>query len=307
MNRRLRSRLLLALPFVLFAIFFAGYTVVWNRAAQAVEEEIAAFAAREAAAGRSFTYSSVNTAGYPFFLRGSVNDVTWRQAALGGFKAEEVIIAAVPYNPTRIVFAPRGEQTLTMGTSQYEVTSDDLRFNLEDGFVAAEAHGLRLEGDSRTLTIKDLIANQANSESETTIAVAVNQVTLGGRAETRIPYFNLSASRTRRGLDIEFLTIGIGRSDDPSPTQLSADGDFELGPEGTPSGALTLRFKNERPLLGILSDSGALDRDTVMVANSILGLMTDSGTKEITLPLSIDDGVVSLGVVSLGRVPDVTL
>lgn len=291
------------LPPVLFVLFFALYTVMWQRGAEAMRDEIAAFAAREAAAGRSFTYRSVEVGGYPLNLRGTVGDVRWESPAIGAFTADEVLVATLPYDVSRIIFMPRGQQAVTAGGESYDLEADDLRFNLERGFVAVEGHGIALRGTARTITVADLIANQQRLAEGVTVAVSVKGLNLGGEAAIEVPFFDLAGSRQTGTLTISALQTGIARTGETAPTQIAAKGEMRFGPQEDLSGEIELRFRNEAPLLDILGEAGALDPKVTDTAIDLLGLMTDQGTKEVTLPLTIDEGRVRLGVIPLGRLP----
>jgi len=303
MTDLLRSRLGIILPLGIFAIFFAFYSFVWIKGADVMRSEIAAFAAKEEAQGRSFTYDDIKTGGYPFSLRGKVEGVDWDHPDWGQFTAEEVLIVAVPYEPTRIVFAPRGERTVTIGEETYDLQSDDLRFNLQPKFSAMEAHGLTLIGEDRTITVGDVIANQQDLGTADTMAVSVKQLAFGGEDPITIPFFDLAASEEAGVFNLAGMTTAIGRASDVAPTQLAGDGELRINSEGLATGALELKFKNEGPLLDILVESQGIGEGTASTAKSLLGLMTNNGTKEMTLPLLISDNEVKLGIIPLGTIP----
>ena len=306
MNPIIRERLGIIVPLALFVLFFVIYSVAWFRGATVVREEIAAFAAREAAAGRSFTYDRVRTAGYPLMLRGEVENVAWTAPGVGAFRAGTVVLAAVPYDADRIVLSPRGPQRLEIRGSAYDLDADDLRFNLERDFVAVEGHGIDLVGAERTIAVKDLIANQEKVADGLAIAVSVKGLALGDDVGTTLPYLDLAASRQDGGLTIAGLALGVGRADDPSPTQLAGSGDINVDSEGRVNGTFDLRFRNEGPLLELLGEANAIDEGVVGTARMMLGLMTESGTKEVLLPLNIREGDVKLGIIPLGTIPPLT-
>ena len=299
-------RLLIILPFALFLLFAILYTMVWNRGASKMRDEIAAFAAREAEAGRTFSYSGIDVAGYPFTLRGTVSDLSWA-SDLYRFDSEAVTIATLPYDPRRIIFAPSGERTLTIGEHAYDVQSDDLRFSLERGYVAMEGHGLTLTGDERVMTIDDVIANSQSLGGGSAIAAQIKGWSFGGQTGARMPYFNLAASRESGVLTIAGMSAGIGREEDASPTQLAGEGRLTADEQGVLDGQIDLKLKNERPLLMIMGSAAAFDDATMSTAAGVLGILTSQGTKEIELPLTIDQGELKLGPVSLGELPPVAL
>ncbi|GGY45103.1 DUF2125 domain-containing protein [Parvularcula lutaonensis] len=292
--------------FAIFAVLAVLYTIMWNTGARKMKEEIAAFAAREAEAGRSFTYDRIDVAGYPFTLRGKVRNLIWA-SDLYRFDAEDVTIATLPYDPSRIIFAPRGKRTLRIGDEAYDLQSDDLRFSLEPNFVVMEGHGLILTGKDRAMAIGDVIANSRRLGGGSAIAVQIKNWSFGGEADARMTYFNLAASRENGVLTIAGMSAGIGEGEDTSPTQIQGQGTLSANEEGVLDGRLDLKLKNERPLLTLLGRTAAFDPSTMDTAASLLGAVTNQGTREIELPLVIDGGDLKLGPVSLGELPPVSL
>jgi hypothetical protein len=270
-------------------------------------EEIALFAEREEVAGRAFSYSEIDVAGYPFTLRGTLTDVRWQTDLFGEFEAEEVVIVTLPSDPSRIIFAPQGEKTLTLGETPYDLDAEDLRFSLEEDFAAMEGHVLSLRSGDSEITLGDIIVNRQRLNAEEAIAVSVRHLRLNGEDDVHVPFFDMAASRGPRSLTIAAADLAIQEPDDPSPTQLTAKGDLRSGQDNRLSGQVDVKFKNEGPLLAILGNAGAFDEDTLLTASSIIGMMTESGTKEVTLPLSLDDGRLRLGPVPLGAVPPISL
>lgn len=306
MTQLQRSRLKLIIPLALFVAFFIGYSIVWVQGAGAVERELAAFAEREALAGRTLTFGAVRTAGYPLTLRGTVETVVWEAPGYGAFEAETVVIAAVPYNPTRVVLAPRGRQHLTLGERRYALSSDDLRFNLERTFAAAEGHGIALEREGQVIQVGDFIANQEAVGDGQTIALSIKKLILGDQAGTEFPYIDIAASRIPNGLNIAGLAIGVGRADDPSPTQMAGQGELVITDDGLVNGEVELRLKNERPALELLGEANAIPPEAVDFAAGMIGLMTEKSTKEVTLPLTVRESEVRLGIIPLGTIPPLT-
>jgi hypothetical protein len=302
-EKRRPPRLTLILPFVLFGIAFIAYSFAWRSGANAVRTELAGFAEREAAAGRSLTYDGVTTSGYPLTLRGTVENVRWHDPARGTFEADSVILAAVPYDPDRIVLSPRGQQTLTLGGETYDVTSEDLRFNLERGFLAVQGSGIVLDGEEQDATIGSLIANNEAVAGASSIAVALRALTIGDEDPVTVPFFDLAGSQDGETLNVAALRLGIGEESDPSPTQLTGEGSLSYDTEGLANGSFELRFKNEGPLIDVLARTGGLDEDAATLAKSLLGLMTEQGTKEIALPAEVRGGRISVGGVPLGDLP----
>lgn len=305
MNKIWRSRLGIIIPLALFVVFFGVYSIIWRGAAQTVQEEIALFAMREAEAGRTFTYTDITVEGYPLMLRGTVKNAVWDASGLGAFAAEELVLAAVPTQPDRVVLSPRGRKTLTIGETTYDLEADDLRFNLQRSFLAAEGHNITLTNETADITIRDVIANREAVSGGQSVSISIKDVLIDGNLPTAIPYFDLYGSRTERGLTIAGVLLGIGKADASDPTQFAGKGDLSVGEDGLVDGSFDLAILNEGPAIELLGAMGALDEGVVDTVKMGIGMMTSSGTEEVTLPLRIEDSEVTLGFIPLGTLPNI--
>lgn len=303
MNERRASRLGIYIPFALFAVFAIAYTVVWNRGASALEVELTRFAEREAQAGRTLSYGEVSTAGFPFTLRGTIEDVRWTSPGLGAFEADTVTVVSLPYNPTKIRLIPTGEQVLTIGEDAYDLEADDLRFALERSFGAVEGHGITLTGEERTITAKDLIANRQQLAGDAAIALMLRELIVEDENRTILPFLDIAAARQNNAITLSAFQLTLTTEDAVTPTQIAGDGQLTADDAGVLSGELALRLKSEGALIDILGRVGAIDQETTDTVKAAVGLMTAAGTKEVSLPLTVEDGVVTLGFIPLGTLP----
>lgn len=298
----MKNRLGLIIPFALLAVFAFGYTVLWNKGADAMKAELVAFADREGTQGRSFTYEAIDVEGFPFNLRGRIINADW-QGERTRFQAAELMIATLPYDVSRILFVPRGEQVVTAFGTDYDLEAEDLVFSLEGDFMAAQGTDISLTSDARTVTVGELIANQQRLGLGRAIALSAKAMAFGGEEGVEIPFFDMAASREGNVFTVAAADLAIRGAGDPSPTQLVAKGALKTDDADLLNGELEIKFKNEPPLLGVLAETGAISGREASMARQILGLLTDKGTKEQTLPLLVDKGEVRLGPVSIGEIP----
>ncbi|MEE4212349.1 MAG: DUF2125 domain-containing protein, partial [Parvularcula sp.] len=261
MAERRASRRLILVPIIGFVVIFAVYAFMWRSGAEAVRNELARFAAQEAEQGRSLTYDDVRTEGFPLNLRGTVENVVWQDPERGTFRAENVLIAAVPYNPERIILAPRGEQSITFGETVYDLQSDDLRFNLERDFLAVEGANITLTSDNSKIAVASLIAYNQFLEGARTIALTFRNALYSADTEVVMPFFDLAGSDDGETLNVAAFRLGVGPAGASAPTTLSGEGQLRYDPQGQAQGEFELKFRNEGPALDVLADLGGMERD----------------------------------------------
>ncbi|MCQ8185853.1 DUF2125 domain-containing protein [Parvularcula maris] len=298
-----KGRLGLILPFVGFGVLFALYTVLWHRSADVMEAEIAAFAEREAAAGRSFSYSGVEIEGYPLSLRGMLSDVAW-DGGLHAFAAQEVAIVTLPYDPSRILFQPRGEKALTFFGQEYDLKADDLRFSLEREFSAAEAHGVVLSDENGEVVFRDLVMNRQKLAGGESIAFSLQGLQFPEEQVT-IHTIDIAGSRVQGGLAVKGLGIRIASEGVQMPTEIVGEGEAFAGEDGLLDGAFTLTFQREDAAIDAMEKFGVLSGLTSQLASQVLGLYSSKGEEPVELPMTITDGRVKLGSIPVTTLPPV--
>jgi hypothetical protein len=296
-----KGRLGLILPFVGFGVLFALYTLLWNRSAAVMQAEIAAFAEREAAAGRSFTYSDVTVEGYPLALRGMLSDVVW-DGGVHRFASEEVLIVTLPYDPSRILFQPRGEKALTFFGQEYDLKADDLRFSLEREFAAAEAHGVALADENGEVAFRDLVMNRQRLSGGESVAFSLQGLQFA-KQDVTLHTVDIAGSRVQGGLMVKGLGVRIASDGVKMPTEIVGEGEAFAGEDGLLSGDFSLTFRREAALIEALEAFGVLSGGTSQLASQVLGLYSAKGTEPVELPMTITDGRVKLGTIPLGTLP----
>ncbi|MEO1657352.1 MAG: DUF2125 domain-containing protein [Pseudomonadota bacterium] len=299
----LRSRLGLVIPFALFAVFTIVYGIIWNQGASAVRRGIERAVVAEAAAGRELTIGETKVMGFPFSLRGRLSDVVYERPGLGAFEAEEVMLVTLPLNPSRVIFTPRGAQTLTLGKERYALEAEDLRVSVEEGFVALETHSVTLTGEDSTMRITTLIGNAQDLENGTTLALGVRGFLRDGEAPMDVAILDLAASVSDSTLTIAELGFYVGENDGQPASQVTGNGELAFDETGRANGKLDVTVLNQDPLIGVLASTGAIGNEAAVGAQLVLGLMTDNGKEPVDLPFTVKDGKMKLGPVGVGRLP----
>jgi len=299
----LRSRLGLVIPFALFGLFMVVYSIMWFQAASAVRTGIDRAVTSEAAAGRTLTIGEVKVVGYPLSLRGRLLDVTYESPGIGAFEADEVLLATLPLSPKRVIFAPRGEQAVTLGGERYALASEDLRLSVEQGFIALETHGVTMTGETSTMVITTLIGNIQELGRGSAIALGVRGVLREGETPMDIAVLDLAGSIENDTLTIAELGFFIGQNDGEAASQVTGEGTVSFDDQGRASGTLDVTVQNQDPLIGVLDNLDVLGTGEATGARLVLGLMTDGGKDPVDLPFTVKNGKMKLGPVGIGRLP----
>lgn len=147
------SRWFLILPFVLAGIILAVWYGVWRGGGTIMRAEVARIAEDHRALGATVSHAPLTLEGFPFFLRGRLDDVRYDNGAPGAdnvlFEADTVFIDALPYAIDRLIFSVAGRQRISAGAMAFTIDSTDARANV----ASDPARGWVLRADAGALAV----------------------------------------------------------------------------------------------------------------------------------------------------------
>lgn len=303
----------LIIPFILIAILFAGYSAVWVYGRGVMEDQIDKFIAEEAALGRTITYDSYHVEGYPLSLRAQIDDFTWSSPDFWEWSGERLYIITLPYDPSRLIFAPRGPQQLTYQGKTYDVEADELRVGMEAHKYAVETHHFTVTDGQNSVDIRSLKANWISAEDGSWILGSQTLDLYYRDDEDRLlhfPFLNTAISQSTdvaAPLTLDGIEMSMTNDVINPPTVIKIRGVLGLDELMRPEGKLNFSIRNELALLALAEDFNigtAKDRDT---ARTFLGALTANGKTEGTLPvpLILKEGSAYLGPAKVGDVPPI--
>lgn len=311
----------LILVVVLAASAWASW---WFWSAQTVKGDIEAwFDAREAD-GWVASYSDLAVRGFPNRLDVTISDIALANPNTNAlWEADFIQIFALTYKRDhKIVIFPE-VQTVTAAGKTYEITSDGLRASLvftDEGIIDrlnAEAdvlnwHGVAIANAKAALLRQDEKLYQFGFVADS-IARAEGKLT--PLAEGRVDNTQINtvitfdkdwtASALQDGrpqpehIDVSLMSYKLAALD------LDLAGDLTIAPTGRASGKLTLRAVNWQSAL----EQARLDQHLPgsITEKLVQGLSIVAGLKGRTdtldLPLTLQNGQMSLGLIPLGPAP----
>lgn len=328
------------------AIAAGGYTTYWfvirAHAADAVEEWIAA----QRLAGTEITYRHFEIGGFPYRLEAEVEGLSVARgggAMPWAWRSERVRLIAQPWDLTHLVAVTEAPSELTYRFAgvEHRVTVDlsegrasaRIRGDGEIGRGGIDLRDLRLADgvDGAPLGSAGRLQVHVRKDGET-VPDAVDAVlqaddvelpgsgpaALGDRLERvlvdatwtgPLPDADfaraMAAWRDAGGaLDIRALDIAWG------PLAIEGDATLSLDAAMRPLGAGVVRVAGSDSLLDALAAEGSLDKTAAAAAKIALALVArrppDGGAPVVEAPVTVQDGVVTLGPVPVARVGPLT-
>lgn len=307
------SRAKLYVPVVIAALLLGGYTALWFWGAGVMRREIAEWTASEREAGREVAYADVRVRGFPGTLRAMIDAPHWSEPGAWAWRAETLIIVTLPYDPSRLIFTPRGEQSVTYGGQDYALRADDLRVSVEEGSVAVQAGTLSAEGGGQALMLGAGLMNWAENDDGTRVmGLSLTSLALTGDGEVDdgdagavvLPYLRAAASTVAGETVIEAFQAAVAPSADVDPALMAGEGRIGLDAAGYPAGRIEVRLRNPGPLVTVAAEQGALPADQAATTGSLIASMA-SADGEVTLPLSMAEGRLRVGFIPVADLPRV--
>ncbi len=281
------------------------------------------------------TYGALEISGFPFRIR---VDLSEPRLALRlprqefHWQTDHIKAVAHPWQPRHILFDLSGQhlfaamhkarqhnltldsgealaslETDAQGTpTRLSVDGKEIRLRLDDRGAlrakrlqihtrpapdAPDGIDLALRGDGF-----DLEPGILPVEFPHTVRLLDLQTTVTGLLKGDASLRNLAQWRDDGGtLEITKLHLQWGDMD------ISANGSLALDDQMRAIGALTARIKGHDQLLDIAVASGAMDRDHLVAARAVLGLLAAAAGGVLSVPVRLQDGKLFLGPAAIAR------
>ena len=299
------SRLFIIIPLIIAALLLGGYTALWFYGAGVMRDEIAKFVANEEAEGRTVMYDRMSVRGFPIALRAQIEEFTWADPDEWVWSGETLHIIAMPYDPTRLIFAPRGPQAVITNGERYSVTPNDLRVGIAEDAYSAEGYEMLVTSENgQSLSIGSLKSNWHTDNPGSWILGASLREVVYDDTDTRraiLPGVNIAMSHEPgQGDDatIDASEIAFDDGSDGPPTLIKVTGNAGVDEAGYPAGRLNVTYRDERKLLALLERFEVASPAELRNAGQLLAAFR-SGKTEATVPFAMQDG--SLYITMIGR------
>ncbi len=331
MSRRLR------LSLIGLAGLAVLHTAAWAWAAGRLAAVADGWLAAERARGITIAADPPSRGGWPFGVT-----LTWPDMAITdpavplAWTGSRISLAASLLHPRRATLRLDGPQSLRLGTlPPLAITAESLDLGVRIGLdgrahgAGLTARGLRIAGADTALGIASL---SLSGDSDQHFALHADDITLPGSppAGLGLPAWPLGPAIARLGLDFS-LTGGLPTAPrataawmrawrqaggalaidhlilDWGPLDLSAQGRLAADPTGQPIASLHSAISGWSETADALAAAGLLPAQALRPAKLALSVMAHrdapGGPSTVELPLSLDDGVLSMRRVPLARLP----
>jgi hypothetical protein len=337
MSKRRSLRRSLAVLILLLILLGAGWTGLWYVVANRLADHVAAWEQQQRAQGWTITHGTPTRTGWPMAAGITLPGLTVSGGARylpGGivWQTASLTLALDIRHPNDLFLGVSGRQSLAVAgrpAVPFQATKFIGRMALlpgdRPGLVQLHAIGLiaalqKPDGTPEPLAVADLAAAmQADDTADATGSALVVAATLTG---VDLPP-NLVPGFVRRVQTASFdvalsgplappmdwqkaggsLTLRAAHLAD-GPLTLDGQGRFQLDPFLRPAGSLLLAVTGLDPVLDRLAANAVLSRQEAVAVTAMLGLMMRPPDPAVLqAPLSLHDGLVSLGSIPLIRLP----
>ena len=333
-----RSRVI---ALALFGLILAAFTAYWFHVAGELRKGIDGFVAQKRAEGWRVAMDSVRVNGFPLTVSARLEGVDLRHPAGLSWHGEMVSVSIPLLNPLTISVSLPGMHLLG-GFGQSAILSAakadlDLRLDTEGGLAGLVFTGgtLALEQPGvapLTLAEIKLVYDRLNppdpshEHPSAGMTLALHDLDLPDIAglplarrveslqvEARVmgtiaggPPLAALAAWSHDGGTVELDRIAL----DWAPLSLEADGTMALDPNLQPLIATSARLRGFGELVARLVQAGLVEPGMASAAQIMLGILARpdaQGRPTLTIPVTLQDGILTAGQVRVMRVPPLPL
>lgn len=299
-----RRAFLLWAPFALAGLCLLVWHFMWRAGAAAMRSAIDDFAAEVAAGGGAVSHAPMRARGFPFFLRGEIDDFSIERE---GYRVETrtLYLHASPGDPGRIVFSASPATRLTTPTGGWSIRADGARASIErdrDGWLfKAETAAIEARKGGEAVTSGRAVVNIAPAGAG---AWRISLRVLGAeisnaRGQASIPRLDaaMTARDAPRTVEIHGVDSEVGAARLGLQGALAQDGD------GFAAGRLDAAIENPAVLIDALAVLGAVKPETRRAVDSGLQILAAAGGGRISAPIDVRGGVVKVAGVKVADAP----
>ncbi len=314
---------------LILAGIYSGY---WFVGAQAVERAAAHGIATLRDQGWQVSYDDLNTRGFPSRFDTTVTDVKLTRAdGLLGWSAPFAQLFALSYQPNKVIAILPRQQSVTLQGQRILVESEDLRASVGAGVSTdMPLETATMEAGATTLTSefgwsagvdRMLAAVRVQEDGGNlydvyldTDQIALPQALLdvlqleNGQVEGVVLDANVGLDRpldrhiapdalpALRSLKLNRFELRY------DPVVIRADGSLQIDELGVPSGRIDLETTEWRVVVEMLVNMGVIDSGVSGTVERVAATLAQ-GEDSLKIPLSFQNGFVSLGPLPLGQAP----
>ncbi len=320
------SKRWLYVPFVIAALIFAGYYLLWRAGAHEMKKAVDGWVIDQRAAGLDVFHGPVTAEGFPFFLRVHIEAPEISLPEAWHWRAETLFLDALPYDLNRLILSPGGEQLLSVdGFGAWRGSAADLRASIANdktrGWVfaltAGDAAGRR-DSDGATYRLASLVLDLAPAPDDPavlTLNLAANdlEISAGGESYEMVQLQTI-ASLSATDMLLAPTPAASWREAGGALTiahffaeietmKIALSGAIQLDPNHYPQGSLKTELQSPAGLANLLGKSGALSQAEASAMAAGLTLMALPSGGKITAPIELKEGFAQIAGVKIADLP----
>lgn len=310
-----RVRLLVAAVFALGAAGMFGWWLFWRASAETMREAIDAWAEDQREDGASVAYDRIRTKGFPFYLRGDVENLSFTDPGGWRWSVAVLHVDALPYAPERRILSASNPQAIDLGKDGlWSLDAERARISfdkpkdrkwivdIESGpGVLARADGSRSLKASRFLFS---IAPRADDPDRIEASLAVEGLRAAFGAEpveaARIEAFIEVGDRdSGREITIKRFAALTEGSD------IVLDGAVRFDDQDRLDGIIDADIGNPAGLAVLLRKVGALSAGEAEQTGAALSLAAIASGGRLKAPIVLKDGAATIAGVRIATIPSI--
>lgn len=325
---KLTRKKLLGGFFILFALGILGEFILFEYSVRWLEKEISSTKARLEQQGYTVSYSRVSIAGNPLLMEIRFENPSLKAPQTWEWQGKKLVISVYPWKPYILTCSFSGDQKVT-ALKNGPIPLGTLSIEGALGVFTLSSEGKLEQIDFKTGTITSLLGTQVQAVSLKSLSLNITQLShplsskftfetevahlesllkaapldypltlniegelSGYTSKTSFPH-SLSQWRDGEGImNVTFLNVSW------PPINAEAEGTLTLDKNMYLLGSFSSKITGYQDALEDMVKLGWIKKKKALMASFVLELFTTtdgSGTKQLTVPITLQNGMVSVG------------
>lgn len=311
----------------IIVLLVACWSAVWFFVAGKVETAITDTKIKLADKGRDFECTNQQVDGYPFRISLNCDQLRYSDQSTGlEIQTGKLKSAAQAYQPNKAIVELTSPANITLPNgNRFDTTWNSMRSSLKVGLSGPE--NISLQGKelklapandaAQTMLMQDIqVHGRKVGDDNVNLAVSLNEAS----SQSGLwPTFNLKTAFLLENSYQDLLNrtslLRLAKSKglkgkieefQYSPVEggmLEITGPAQVSPQGLLSGNFDVKVRDLPKLINALSKSFPQEQQKFQDISGAISLLTGNSDKEISLPISLRKGRISIGILPVANLP----
>jgi hypothetical protein len=298
-------------PFIFAGLVIAFWFYLWRAGAETMRSSLSEFSQNAAEDSVTVTYTALKTRGFPFFLRGAVENFAVSNQRYR-YRCDRLFIDALPYALDRLIFSCGGTQEIVANNETWTIIAKDGRASIERDkargwMIRAETGSMTAQSSPAHVSAAAAIINLGPSpenlaDLDASLRILNANVTMRNGAAVSVEQLDAAVSVSQKDMSGARVVALHGAETTINEAKLAAQGTLLLASNGALTGRLNAKLEKPVGLARALASAHLIGADEARATEAGLAMLTVASGGAIDAPIDFEEGEIRLGGIRLAKI-----